>query len=84
MKLTHLVQSGEWVMGVSWAHVLGDGAACLNFLSTISRLYQQMEPLEPLPVFERRLWREDEDDQSLVPMMKQLRDARPSGEMMKK
>ncbi|CAF0948094.1 unnamed protein product [Didymodactylos carnosus] len=83
LKLTHLVQSGEWVLGTSWAHVLGDGTACLNFLSTISRLYQQMEPLEPLPVFERRLWREDEDDQSLVPMMKQLSDARSSGEIAK-
>jgi hypothetical protein len=83
LKLTRLVQSGEWVIGTSWAHVLGDGAACLDFLNTISRLYQRMEPLEPLPIFERRLWREDENDQSLVPMMKQLRDARSSGEMMK-
>jgi hypothetical protein len=83
LKLTRLVQSGELVLGVSWAHVLGDGAACSNFLSTISRLYQQMEPLEPFPVVERRLWREDEGDQSLVSMMKQLRDAGSSEGMTK-
>ncbi|CAF3837062.1 unnamed protein product, partial [Adineta steineri] len=24
LKLTHIVQSGEWVLGVSWSHILGD------------------------------------------------------------
>ncbi|CAF4322791.1 unnamed protein product, partial [Rotaria magnacalcarata] len=26
LKFTRIVQSGEWIMGVSWAHVLGDAA----------------------------------------------------------
>ncbi len=81
MKLTRLVQSGEWVLGASWAHVLGDAASCFNFLNTISRFYQHLEALEPLPVFERRLWREEEDDQSLLSSMKQYRDARPLHEL---
>lgn len=83
LKLTRLVQSGEWIMGTSWAHVLGDATACLNFLNTLSRFYQQMEPLEPLPVFERRLWREDEADRSLLPIMKPLYDAGPPGQALK-
>ncbi|CAF1483890.1 unnamed protein product, partial [Didymodactylos carnosus] len=82
LKLTRIVQSGEWIMGASWAHMLGDTAACLGFLNTISRLYQQMEPLKPLPVFERRLWREDEADQSLLPIMKPLRDGGTIEKMM--
>jgi hypothetical protein len=82
LKLTRLVKSGEWVMGTSWAHVLGDATACLNFLNTISRFYQHMEPLEPLPVFERRLWREDQADQSLLPIMKSLSDAGPPGQAL--
>ena len=75
MKLTHIVQSGELIMGISWAHVLGDAASCLHFLNTISRLYQKLEPLKPDPTFERRLWHENEADQSFSPLMKQLRDA---------
>ncbi|CAF4484567.1 unnamed protein product, partial [Rotaria sp. Silwood2] len=74
-KLTHIVQSGEWVLGISWYHPLGDAASCLHFSNTLSRFYQQMEPTKPLPIFERRLWREDEADESVLPMMKHLRDA---------
>jgi len=77
-KLTHIVESGEWVLGISWYHVLGDAAACLHFSNTLSRFYQRMEPTKPLPIFERRLWRENEADQSLLSIMKQLRDAKPS------
>lgn len=83
LKLTRLVQSGECVMGASWAHVLGDATACLNFLNTVSRFYQHMEPLVPLPVFERRLWREDEADRSLLTIMKSLSDAGPTGQALK-
>jgi hypothetical protein len=82
-KLTHLVQSGEWILGASWAHVLGDAAAFIHFLNTLSCFYQQVEPLGPLPVFERRLWREDEADQSFLPLMKQQRDAKPTAEIFK-
>ncbi len=41
----------------------------LIFLHAFSRFYQQLEQLEPLSVFERRLWRRDEADPSLLPMM---------------
>ncbi|CAF3479320.1 unnamed protein product [Rotaria sp. Silwood2] len=82
-KLTRIVQSGEWVLGVSWEHLLGDAASCLHFLNTLSRIYQQLTPLEPVPVFKRRLWRQDEADQSLLPVMKQLRDALALKDMLK-
>ena len=75
LKITHLIQSGEWVMGTSWSHILGDACTCVNFLHTLSRFYQQLEPLEPPPLFERRLWRKDEADQSLLPTMKLLSDS---------
>ncbi|CAF5160059.1 unnamed protein product, partial [Rotaria sp. Silwood1] len=81
LRLTRLVQSGEWVLGVSWAHLLGDAAALLNFLSTISRIYQHLKPFEPMPVFERRLWLEEEIDQSFLPLMKHLTYAGPLQEM---
>jgi hypothetical protein len=74
LKITHIVQSGEWVMGTSWIHILGDAAACANFLHTLSRFYQQLESLEPLPVFQRRLWRKEEADQSFLPLMRHLSD----------
>ena len=83
LKLTRFKQSGEWVLGLSWAHILGDGGASVNFLNTISRFYQNLEPLKILPVFERRLWRADEADQSLLPMMKYLSHAGPSEEKFK-
>ncbi|CAF3975897.1 unnamed protein product [Rotaria sordida] len=82
-KLTCIVQSGEWVLGISWEHVLGDAASCLHFLNTLSRIYQHLEPPEPSPVFERRLWRQDEADQTLLPIMKQLRDALSLKNMLK-
>jgi hypothetical protein len=83
LKLTHIVQSDEWVLGISWYHSLGDAAACLHFSNTLSRFYQQMEPTQPLPIFERRLWREDEANQSVLPIPKQFRDAQPSEEVSK-
>ncbi|CAF3949683.1 unnamed protein product, partial [Adineta steineri] len=83
LKLTHIVQSGEWVLGVSWSHILGDAAANLHFLNTLSCYYQQIEPLGPSPIFERRLWREDEADESFLSLMKQMRDAKPMAEIMK-
>jgi len=82
-KLTHLVQSGEWILGASWAHVLGDAAAFLHFLNTLSCFYQQVEPLGPLPVFERRLWREDDADQSFLSLVKQQSGAKPRPKIFK-
>ncbi|CAF1408597.1 unnamed protein product [Adineta steineri] len=84
LKLTHIIQSNEWILGISWAHELGDAASCLNFSNTLSRLYQHMEPLEPLPIFERRLWKNNEIDSSLLSTMKHFRDTKPLEEMWKK
>lgn len=78
LKLTRIQQSDEWVLGVSWAHVLGDGAVSLNFLNTMSRFYQHLEPLKPLPIIERRLWTVDEADQSMLSQMKYLSHAGPT------
>ncbi|CAF1093864.1 unnamed protein product [Adineta steineri] len=74
IKITRLVQSGEWIMGTSWAHVLGDAFAYMKFLNTFSRFYQQLEPLEPSPIFERRLWNRENADQSVLRFLKHLTD----------
>ncbi|CAF1577138.1 unnamed protein product [Adineta ricciae] len=84
LKLTEIVQSNEWVLGISWAHELGDAASCLSFLNTISCLYQHKEPLIPVPLFERCLWKENEADPSFLPLMKHFRDAKTFDEMWKK
>lgn len=83
LKLTRLVKSDEWIMGISWSHVLGDADACFRFLKVLSRFYQEMKPLELLPIFERRLWQQNEADMSLLPLMRHLRDARPTEETLK-
>ncbi|CAF1478838.1 unnamed protein product [Adineta steineri] len=74
LKLTHIVQSGEWIMGASWSHILGDADSFLQFLKTISHLYQNMEPPKPIPVFERQLWSDNEVDESLLSDIKQFLD----------
>lgn len=77
LKITRIVQSNEWVLGTSWAHILGDVESNLVFLRMISRSYQQLEPAYPLPIMERRLWREDEADQTLLPLLQELNYAKP-------
>ncbi|CAF2883993.1 unnamed protein product [Rotaria sp. Silwood2] len=84
IKLTHIIQSNEWIFGISWAHELGDAYSCLKFLNTLSCLYQQIKPNESLPIFERRLWKSDEIDSSLLSLMKHLRDAKTFEEMWRK
>ena len=84
LKLTHIVESDEWILGSSGSHMIGDGASFMKFLNTISRYYQQMEPIEPFPIFERRLWKSDEADQSFLPMMEHLNDCRPIEEIIMK
>ncbi|CAF4664143.1 unnamed protein product [Rotaria sp. Silwood1] len=81
LKLTRLVQSGECILGISWAHVLGDAMSCLRFLTTVSRIYQRLKPLEPFPIFERRLWDDSKANQSLLNVMKPLRDGGPAEQM---
>jgi len=80
LQLTHIKESGEWVLGTSWAHLLGDAESNLNFLSTLSRFYHHLEPIQPHPIFERRLWREDEADDSLLPFMKEIQHAKSAQE----
>ena len=83
LKITRIVQSDEWILGTSWAHILGDAESNLVFLRTISHLYQQMEPVKPLPIFYRRLWQQEEADQSLSPIMKELINAKPFEDVLK-
>jgi len=76
-KLTHIVQSNEWALGVSWYHPLGDAEPCLRFCNTLSRFYQQLEPLPPMPIFERRIWQADDVKPSILPIPWQFQDAQP-------
>jgi hypothetical protein len=63
-------------------HLLGDADTCLHFSNTLSTFYQQMESTKLLPIFERRLWREDEADQSILSIPKQFLDAQPIEEVL--
>ncbi|CAF5105957.1 unnamed protein product, partial [Rotaria sp. Silwood1] len=84
VKITRLVRSDEWVLGTSWAHVLGDACACLNFLHMFSCSYQQIELPALLPSFERRLWSKNEVDRSLLPAMRHLCDALSTEQIQEK
>ena len=83
LKLTYIVQSNEWALGISWYHALGDADACVRFSNALSRFYQEMEPAQPLPIFERRLWREDEAHQSVLRIAKQFQNAKPIDDIAK-
>lgn len=72
MKLTRLLKSDQWILGISWAHVLGDACACIQFLHTFSRFYQGLPTLGSLPVFHRRLWHTASMNDVHLPMMKHL------------
>jgi hypothetical protein len=50
-KMTRLTRREEYVLGVSFSHVIGDGASAALFLNDLSRLYQHLEPLSPRPMF---------------------------------
>lgn len=83
LKLTHITQSDEWVLGISWYHPLGDAASCFHFSNTLSRFYQQMEPIKPLPIFERHLWKEEDTHQLVLPLPKQYLYSQSMEEVMK-
>jgi len=51
-KITRLTRSEEYVLGVSFSHVVGDAVSATLFLNDLSRLYQHLEPIAPRPVFE--------------------------------
>ncbi|CAF0987770.1 unnamed protein product [Adineta ricciae] len=80
LKLTQIVQSNEWVLGISWYHALGDADACLHFSHALSQMYQRMESTLPKPIFERRLWREHEVQPPILPIPKQFIDTKPKEE----
>jgi hypothetical protein len=56
VRLTTLAPSGASVLGVNWAHVLGDGAALHRFLTDVSIFYNQptaeLEAGEDMPTLE--------------------------------
>ncbi|CAF1453970.1 unnamed protein product [Rotaria sordida] len=72
-KVTRLVRSNEYVLGVSFYHMLGDADSYIHFLSDLSRFYQGLEPLSPKPSFERHLWIKKDAfraiDSSLMPLL---------------
>jgi len=49
-RLTTLLPSQRSVLGVKWAHILGDAAACHHFLRVLSFFYTN--PGTPLPATE--------------------------------
>ena len=82
-KITRLTRSGEYVLGVSFSHVIGDGASASLFLNDLSNLYQHLPPLALRPVFERRLNLEGKVDPDLLARMKFYRDGAPLEELIK-
>jgi hypothetical protein len=71
IKLTRLIRSDEYVLGISFSHMVGDGDSNLHFLNDLSRIYQQLEPLPPHPIFERQLSKKENPDFSL-PLIKYI------------
>lgn len=82
-KITRLTRSGEYVLGISFSHVIGDAASASLFLNDLSRLYQHLAPLVPRPTFERRLNLEGIADPDLLARMKFYRDGAPLEELIK-
>jgi hypothetical protein len=74
-KVTHLLQSGEYILGTSFSHTIGDADSNMHFLNDLSRIYQHQEPLLPLPTFERCLLNEEDPEFALLPVMKLSRNA---------
>ena len=75
LKVTRLLKSDEYVLGTSFDHMVGDANPNLHFLSDLSRIYQQLEPLPPRPIFERHLLSKETPEFSWLPMMKIFRNA---------
>ncbi|CAF1668480.1 unnamed protein product, partial [Didymodactylos carnosus] len=75
VKVTHLIRSNEYVVGISFCHMIGDAAANIHFLSDWSRLYQHLEPESIRPIFERErnMWKKENDEFHLSPSMKLIR-----------
>ena len=76
-KVTRLTCSNEFVLGVSFSHVIGDAVSFALFLDDLSRVYQHLEPRSPRPVFDRCLWPNEQPDLDLIVRMKNYRDGAP-------
>ena len=72
-KLTYLIRSKEYVLGVSFFHLVGDADSNLHFLNDLSCVYQGLEPILPTPTFERHLFHEADPEFASSPWMKQFR-----------
>ena len=52
-KVTRLLRSGEYILGSSFCHMVGDADSNIHFLNDLSQMYQHLEPLRSPPIFER-------------------------------
>ncbi|CAF2372184.1 unnamed protein product [Rotaria sp. Silwood2] len=75
IKVTRLLRSNEYVFGTSFSHLVGDAASNIHFLNDLSRLYQDLEPLLPRPIFDRHLWTKEDADVSFLSNLKPYRNA---------
>ena len=75
LKVTRLLRSGEYVLGTSFNHMVGDANSNLHFLNDLSLIYQQHEPLPPSPIFERHLLNKEDPEFVLLPIMKIFQNA---------
>ena len=74
-KVTHLLQSGEYILGTSFSHTVGDADSNIHFLNDLSRIYQNLQPIPPLPIFERCRLNKEDPEFSLSSVMKLLQNA---------
>ncbi|CAF0745223.1 unnamed protein product [Adineta steineri] len=70
LKVTRLVHSGEYILGTSFCHMIGDANSNIHFLNDLSQNYQHLEPCFPPPVFERHSLNEEDSQVSLSPILK--------------
>ena len=77
LKVTRLTCSKEFVLGISFSHLIGDAGSFALFLDDLSRLYQDLEPRALRPVFDRCLWPNEKPDLALIATMKNYRDGAP-------
>ena len=73
LKITRLVRSEEYLLGVSFSHLLGDADSNLHFLRDLSRVYQGLELSVPRPIFDRHRLSEEDPHFSSSAVMKQYR-----------
>lgn len=71
LKITHLIQSDEFIVGTSFCHMIGDADTKIRFLNDLSRIYQGLQPNLPRPIFERDVLQDEHPDLS-IPLIKHL------------